>query len=189
LVLDLIGNALDGHIFHATQAQVTDSDLAHRHIRVLQNGSDSAHFSHHLVSDPKARVVAVVERDADLDAAAQDLVKARFALRGRSPYAPDLVLVNEWVKREFVEHLVRHAARFSAEQGRAPPATSQRLTDLARKEDGVNIFSSSSVGAVVEVQDRLVLPTSFLCSDTYSVAETLRSCVQRWKRAVCLSML
>jgi acyl-CoA reductase-like NAD-dependent aldehyde dehydrogenase len=159
LVLDLIGKALDHDIFETTTTPVNESDLGHPHIRVLQNGSDGAHLSHHLVSDPEARVVAVVERDADLDGAAQELVRARFALRGRSPYAPDVVLVNEWVKREFLEAVVRHTVRFVAEDGKktTPPpmsAPGQSLSELVRTEKGVNVLSWSSAGAVVEVEDR-----------------------------------
>jgi acyl-CoA reductase-like NAD-dependent aldehyde dehydrogenase len=166
LVLDLIAQALDHDIFETTTNNpITDADLDHPHIRVLQNGTDSAHLTHHLVSDPESRVVAVVERDADLDSAAQELVRARFALRGRSSYAPDLVLVNEWVKREFLEAVVRHSVRFASEDGKKAPARAASggsLTELVKTEKGVNVLSWSSAGAVVDVEDRLVLRSS-LC--------------------------
>lgn len=172
LILDLIATALDKDTFHATHNPVNDADLNHRHVRVLQNGTDgdiALHPAHHLVSDPEARVVAIVERDADLDAAALDLVSARFALRGRSPYAPDLVLVNEWVKRDFVGHVVRHAARLlvqvapeeerktgdggGAARGKMVNG-SQRWSEVVGKQRGVSVLSSSLVGAVVDVEDR-----------------------------------
>ncbi|KAK3290870.1 Aldehyde/histidinol dehydrogenase [Chaetomium fimeti] len=157
LVLDLITKALDDDVFGTTTSPIGESDLDHPHIRVLQNGSESAHLSHHLVSEPEARVVAVVERDADLDVAARELVRSRFALRGRSPYAPDLVLVNEWVKKEFLEAVVRHTIRFVSDGGKKSPprtASGQSLSELVRTEKAVNVLSWSSAGAVVEVQDR-----------------------------------
>ncbi|EAQ91827.1 hypothetical protein CHGG_00062 [Chaetomium globosum CBS 148.51] len=157
LVLDLIIQALDDDIFETTTNPINEPDLDHPHIRVLQNGSESAHLSHHLVSESKARVVAVVERDANLDVAARELVRSRFALRGRSPYAPDVVLVNEWVKKEFLEAVVRHTVRFVSEGGKkSPPRTApgQSLSELVRTEKGVNVLSWSSAGAVVEVEDR-----------------------------------
>jgi acyl-CoA reductase-like NAD-dependent aldehyde dehydrogenase len=159
LVLDLVSQALDDDIFEVTHGTVDDADLGHPHVRVLQNGSASAPLSHHLVSDPEARVVAVIERDADLELAAQELVKSRFALRGRSPYAPDMVLVNEWVKRPFLEAVVRHAVRFGADEGKKSPARTapgQSLSELVRSEKGVNVLSWSSSGAVVEVEERCV---------------------------------
>jgi acyl-CoA reductase-like NAD-dependent aldehyde dehydrogenase len=157
LVLDLIAKALDDDIFGTTTNPVDESDLDHPHIRVLQNGSESAHLSHHLVSDTEARVVAVVERDADLDFAARELVRSRFALRGRSSYAADVVLVNEWVKKQFLEAVVRHTVRFVSDGGKkSPPRTApgQSLSALVKTEKGVNVLSWSSAGAVVEVEDR-----------------------------------
>ncbi|KAK4149413.1 hypothetical protein C8A00DRAFT_46978 [Chaetomidium leptoderma] len=157
LVLDIIAQALDHDIFETTMTPVSESELDHQHIRVLQNGTDKAHLSHHLVSDPDARVVAIVERDADLNAAAQELVRARFVLRGRSPYAPDVVLVNEWVKREFLEAVVRHTVRFASDEGKKqPPRTShgQSLSEQVRTEKGVNVLSWSSAGVIVDVTDR-----------------------------------
>jgi acyl-CoA reductase-like NAD-dependent aldehyde dehydrogenase len=160
LVLDLVSQALDDDIFETTNNPVEDADLGHPHMRVLQNGSGSAPLAHHLVSDPEARVVAVVERDADLEVAARELVKARVALRGRAPYAPDLVLVNEWVKRPFLEAAVRYAVRFAAVEGKKSPARTapgQGLSELVRSEKGVNVLSWSSSGAVVDIEDRSVL--------------------------------
>lgn len=160
LVLDLIAQALDHDIFEATttNSTVADADLDHPHIRVLQNGTDSAHLTHHLVSEPESRVIAVVERDADLDGAAQELVRARFSLRGRSPYAPDLVLVNEWVKREFLEAVVRHSVRFASEEGKKVPVRAtdpdESISKLVKTEKRVNVLSWSSAGAVVDVEDR-----------------------------------
>jgi hypothetical protein len=161
-VLGLIAQAVDDDIFDTTHNPISESDLSHPHVRVLQAGADSNSpiLSHHFVSDPEARVVAVVERDADLDAAAQALVRTRFALRGRSPYAPDLVLVNEWVKRDFLEAVIRHAVRFAShEAGKPVPGTSpgKSLSEAVRKEKGVNVLSWSSAGAVVDVNDRSAL--------------------------------
>lgn len=176
LVLDVISQALDGEIFESTTSPVTDADLDHPHVRVLQNGTDSAHLAHHLVSDPEARVVAVVERDADLDAAAQELVRARFALRGRAPYAPDLVLVNEWVKREFLEAVVKHAVRFASDDGKRGVGLSgqgKSLAELVKTERGVNVLSWSSAGAVVDVEDRLVVEGSTGCEMELTRLQTI----------------
>jgi len=52
-----------------------------------------------------------VDRTADVKLAARELVAARFAFGGSSPYAPDLVLVNEFVKREFLQAVVEEEGR------------------------------------------------------------------------------
>lgn len=61
--------------------------------------------------DPSAklRCVAIVDRSADIEAAAKAITAARFSFGGYSPYAPDLVLVNEFVKKEFFEACSRFA--------------------------------------------------------------------------------
>lgn len=53
--------------------------------------------------------VAVVDRMSDINQAAQALVHARFAYKGRSAYAPDLVLVNEFVMKDFLQAAVRYS--------------------------------------------------------------------------------
>lgn len=53
--------------------------------------------------------MAIVDRSADIEAAAQAITTARFSFGGYSPYAPDLVLVNEFVKKEFFEACSRLA--------------------------------------------------------------------------------
>ncbi len=159
VVLPLIASALDHDIF-ATTNEATDDDLNHPHVRVLQNGSSAPHLAHHLVSDPSARVVAIVERDADLDAAAQELVRARFSVRGRAPYAPDVVLVNEWVKREFLQAVVKHAVGFSSSAGGEGREGARRagqargVAESVRGERGVNVLSWGEGGAVVDVEER-----------------------------------
>jgi hypothetical protein len=206
LVLDLIAHALDQDIFDTAPAPISEADLGHPHVRVLQNGSDDAapRLAHRLVSDPEARVVAVVERDADLDLAARELVRARFALRGRSPYAPDVVLVNEWVKREFLEAALRHAVRVGGPGGGGGGGGGEKtglrmglgpqgpVADAVKKERGVSVLSWSAAGAVVDVEDRLVfwrigLMSWALACDVWLTrrAESRRCCSGRCRRAVC----
>lgn len=151
-----------------TSAEVGDSDLGDRHVSVLQTGSvtTSSSITHRLiVSDPDARVVAIVERDADLETAAKSLVAARFALGGRSPYAPDVVLVNEWVKKDFLAAVLQQVVSQSAaveqvetskhglgsatlDAGRGP------FSERARLETNVDVLSSGASGDVVCLEDR-----------------------------------
>ncbi|KAK3904165.1 hypothetical protein C8A05DRAFT_13923 [Staphylotrichum tortipilum] len=158
LILPLIASALDHDIF-ATTNDFTDEDVDHPHIRVLQNGSASPNLAHHLVSDPSTRVVAIVERDADLDAAARELVAARFALRGRAAYASDVVLVNEWVKKAFLQAVVKHAVGFASaggegNEGARRAGQGRGMAESVRGERGVNVLSWGAGGAVVDVEDR-----------------------------------
>jgi hypothetical protein len=60
-----------------------------------------------LLKSPSSRAVAVVDRSADISKAAKDIVRARFRFSGKSPYAPDLVLVNEFALEQFCQAAVR----------------------------------------------------------------------------------
>ncbi|KKY21022.1 putative aldehyde dehydrogenase [Diplodia seriata] len=95
-------------------------------VSVLQNGgggeettpTGGAPSSSLILSPASSLAVAVVERNADLGAAAKALVTARFGFGGRSPYAPDVVLVNEFAKEAFLNAVVQESIRDSAALGR-----------------------------------------------------------------------
>lgn len=69
-----------------------------------QAGNDTSKYMSVLRS-PKAslQVLALVDRSADIVSAARSVVQARILFQGRSPYAPDIILVNEFVVKEFID--------------------------------------------------------------------------------------
>ncbi|PVI04315.1 ALDH-like protein [Periconia macrospinosa] len=93
---------------------------------VLQNDKETPKPTYSQLVSSSGRVIAVVDRTADLSTAASHLVTARFAYGGASPYAPDLILVNEFAKREFLEHVLKHAMRFlfPTSNNTSPPSSS-----------------------------------------------------------------
>ena len=68
-----------------------------------------ATLTNQLLSSSKARAIAVVDRTANIEEAAKAIAKARFSFGGTSPYAPDLVLINEFAKKEFFEACSKYA--------------------------------------------------------------------------------
>jgi acyl-CoA reductase-like NAD-dependent aldehyde dehydrogenase len=113
-----------------------------------------------IISPSNSRVVAVVDRSADLESAASALVRARFGFAGRSPYGPDLVLVNEFVLDEFrnmvAEHTAKAFARNSVTNGiaRQIEKRSSRSSIIAAEEEGNNVVVSGTNGTVMSVQKR-----------------------------------
>lgn len=67
-----------------------------------------------LLSPSDSAAIAVVDRTADVGLAASELVQAKLAFDGRSPYAPELVLVNEFVMEGFIQATLTASGASSA---------------------------------------------------------------------------
>jgi acyl-CoA reductase-like NAD-dependent aldehyde dehydrogenase len=96
------------------------------------------------------RTVAFVDRTTQVEHAAEDLALARFLFRGQSPYAPDLVLVNEFCVQPFLKALMKHAAQGLGlgQYSDAPPVhrRSKKASQLDRlsTEKGTQVVASGS---------------------------------------------
>jgi aldehyde dehydrogenase (NAD+) len=136
-------------------------------VQVLQTGPppDVASTSVRWISPPGSRSIAIVERDADLKKAASALVTARFSFGAKSPYAPDVVFVNEFVAKEFFHEATKQARRHlglenAAVDGKAQMNGAARrdgikeALDEISKEKGVRVVVSGAKGAIVEVENR-----------------------------------
>jgi acyl-CoA reductase-like NAD-dependent aldehyde dehydrogenase len=97
---EVLPAALDSETFCITGTRLKDSDLASCTL-VDQRGTSAS--AAQKLSSSEARTVAIVDRSADIDAAARAIVTARFSFQGMSSYAPDLVIVNEFVKKDFFQ--------------------------------------------------------------------------------------
>lgn len=116
-----------------------------------------------------SRVLAIVDRTATVDEAAKAVIHARFSRAGGSPYAPDAVLVNEFVLDEFMGRLLHHINPYMArpqENGHlAKGPTKQKsrrqsendqdsIFESAEKSDTSQVVVRGSNGGVISVQDR-----------------------------------
>jgi acyl-CoA reductase-like NAD-dependent aldehyde dehydrogenase len=158
-VIQLLKDALDNDIFAWTTERVKEDEIGVRCIYILQNGPHSQKHSHELVSQAQSRAIAVVERDANLDFAAKSLVTARFCLSGKSPYAPDLILVNESVKDSFVEAALQEAFRVLAQTTKEPENEHYRepiqdVLERIKRSGEAQIVASGANGAVLVVSER-----------------------------------
>ncbi|KAF2688096.1 hypothetical protein K458DRAFT_440814 [Lentithecium fluviatile CBS 122367] len=167
----LLPKALEPDTFTIVSSDPSPASLS-QCLQVLQETENKDPTYSQLVS-PKRKVIAIVDRTADLAAAAECLVTARFAFGGTSPYAPDVVLVNEFVKKDLTEHVLKHAIRFLASSGaasnRAPksPAssTTSKSTPVAdtlkcltdSKEWKLSVITRGDAGAIVELANTSTL--------------------------------
>ncbi|EOD47418.1 putative aldehyde dehydrogenase protein [Neofusicoccum parvum UCRNP2] len=155
--------ALDPDVYAVVAARPDAAFLAAPNVlSLLQNGAGEGAPPSALVSRPAALSVAIVERSADLAAAAKALVTARFAFNGRSPYAPDVVLVNEFAKEAFLNAAVQESIRYMAEgngvaaNGKAGGKAGRGggVVEELKGEAGVRVVTAGSNGAILEVEKR-----------------------------------
>lgn len=109
-----------------------------------------------------ARVVALVDRSSDVVSAASSIVQARTAFGGNSVYAPDIVLVNEFAMKEFVQAAKIALSEFIEEtkgQDITASPTSFKIAGfgLSEKElgdSGAYVVMRGDLGTIAIVEDR-----------------------------------
>jgi acyl-CoA reductase-like NAD-dependent aldehyde dehydrogenase len=166
----IIKGAVDPDSFAAASTPVQDEGVLAMSVYVSQTGDVSTRTgttaASLIESSPSLPAVAVVDRSADMDQAAQALVRARFSFGGRSPYSPDIVFVNEFTKKDFLTALVRatiaagDATEYCGSSQEKPKsrgvggvdATLQRLR--TGSGSGLRVITESARGVVVDVQER-----------------------------------
>ena len=157
----ILPQVLDADTFAISEERPDGSFLERTHI-IAQN--DSVSLSSNTLSSPtSSTTVALVDRTANIPAAAEALVSARFAFGGRSTYSPDIVLVQEFAMKEFVEAIIQRSSKYlggqngEARQTIANPRRASSgisLLDTAHKDASARVIVSGSEWGVVEVHDR-----------------------------------
>lgn len=148
LVRNIVESSLDRSTVAFVTSPTTDDDLGPYYIRLRQD-TDTA-------ERPGTAVVAVVDRTADIVRAADALVAARFGFGGRSPYAPDVVLVNEFVREPFLSALVHAAMAFWPNLSLVDAAgVPQGARFESGHDEGVRLVSSTRRGNILETLGQL----------------------------------
>ena len=132
-------------------------------IRLYSSPDGSIAPSQRVLAVPTTRSVAVVDRYADMSAAATSLLRARFAFGGQAPIAPQMVLVNEYRMKDLCTAIAGQASRYFAQQlemtedpghSGATEARATRTSSRELDQAGAETIISGSKGNVVIVNDR-----------------------------------
>lgn len=155
LLQDIFAQALQSDTFQVVESR-PDAELLARCFCVLQASRLNSPTQTQLTA-PTGRVFAVVDRTANLAEAAESIVTARFAFGGQSPYAPDLVLVNEFVKDDFVEQILQKtdllmAKNLSSKQSRESDLEKAVKLLGKHKHWQSTVISRKQQGAIVDLK-------------------------------------
>ena len=181
----LLSKALESDTFAILTSTPSQDSLASCLQVIQETHIESPTYSQ--FASPKSKVIAVVDRTADLASAAEQLVAARFAFGGTSPYAPDLVLVNEFVKQEFSEHVLRHSIRYLSGSDnnvangspKSPTLAAQKPTSRTAETFKtlqeslswkLNTLTQGDYGAVVELTNMSALPPSKISQPLFCIS-------------------
>jgi len=160
---EALPDALDNDTFSISSQRLQDQDLVSC-ILVDQTGEHSSAVQ--LVSSLEARAIAIVDRTADIDAAAKAIVTARFSFQGMSPYAPDLVIVNEFVQEDFFQACIRYATLSFASHPAAarsphhPSRVAQKAIKDAEEKAQLSCFGSSTF-MLIDISERYRVPRPY----------------------------
>ncbi|KNG85751.1 hypothetical protein ANOM_005718 [Aspergillus nomiae NRRL 13137] len=150
-LLPTLFSCLDAETYQLIDGRPTETEQKQVSIVVDQTGELS--LPNCLSSKPQLRSVAVVDRTANVEQAANTIVAAHVAYRGASPHAPDLILVNEWVKREFVNACIRLAPDDSRRE-RVTASDKVRQTIAEAESLGeASVIGTTSL-MLVDIRDR-----------------------------------
>lgn len=143
----ILTEALDADTFAILSSPIKDQKVLENAIVIRQALDGSWPKANELLSPASSTVVAVVDRTADLTLAARELVQARSLFAGKSPYAPDIVLVNEFVAHDFVAAVVRECkTTASADLGQqlAKEKTEERLHRIDLQSGTITLSETAS---------------------------------------------
>ncbi|KAE8453262.1 hypothetical protein EG329_011329 [Mollisiaceae sp. DMI_Dod_QoI] len=154
ILKEILPAALDNDTFHIMSVPVRDLSSA---FLVDESAKSSLPTINQLLSNPSVRTIAIVDRAADVELAAKTIINARFNFQGNSPYSPDIVFVNDFVKDMFTEACIKYASKFHNAKTRARRQQVSSLTKKAFKnaeEKGeISVFGSSDF-VLADVKDR-----------------------------------
>lgn len=156
---ELLPQALDNDTFGITQQPIADSAILKSSFFVDQSSTAYTPGLNTLASNNAARTVAVVDRGADIELAAKAIVTARFSFQGSSPYAPDLVVVNDFVMSDFVNACTRQASRYfssanaTSQSPKPKDNTTVGIFKAAESKGEIRVFGSSEF-MLASIRDR-----------------------------------
>lgn len=160
---ETLKTALHSDTFAIASSPIRDTAILNSAIHIDQNGSEDVPKANHLASPSHSRAFAVVDRTSDISTAARELVAARFAFGGSSPYAPDLVLVNEFVKQDFLRAVVVEARKLSSTariygDAKGKPSSASRVSSsleaLKKADSSLQTIIQESNAVVLELPTR-----------------------------------
>ncbi|KAF2158259.1 hypothetical protein K461DRAFT_265028 [Myriangium duriaei CBS 260.36] len=134
------------------------------------------------VKSPSSDAIAIVDRSAAITDAAKALVRSRFCFGGTSPYAPVLVLVNEFVLGEFCQAATQSLTTMinpsKSYKGPQQKLALDQTFEKAMEKNEASLLVNTNVGSIVllrkrQFQPALVIHATKSLDDAIDVANSI----------------
>ena len=106
----MINEALDNLAFGVVNNRPGNEFLKKCLVVDQQNSLSSTNAKRLLSSGSRSSAVAIVDRTADVESAVKSIAMSVELYSGRGPYAPNCILVNEFVEKEFARVFETYAS-------------------------------------------------------------------------------
>ena len=154
--------ALDRQAFRVVNSRPTDEILCHCYIIDQVGSTSSTHVTRTLLSEPAAWTAVMVDRTANLEFAAKEIIAAKSFGASQSPYAPNCILVNEFVEAEFTRLLLKHLPGTASSHTNGSAYTSNHNGGITQSKaiehaKASNVVLTTSSYKIIKVAQRQVL--------------------------------
>jgi acyl-CoA reductase-like NAD-dependent aldehyde dehydrogenase len=154
--------ALDRQAFRIVNSRLTDEILRHCYMIDQAGSTSSTHVSRTLLSEPAAWTAVMVDRTANLELAAKEIIAAKSFGASQSPYAPNCILVNEFVEAEFTRLLLKHLPGTASSHTNGSAYTSNHNDGITQSKatkyaKASNVVLTTSSYKIIKVAQRQVL--------------------------------
>jgi hypothetical protein len=148
--MSTLTSSLDSETFFASTTSISETQIEQSNLIVNQQ-IECQHTSRTIGNNHLGLSVAIVERSADLKLAARYILDARLFSDGTSPYAPDLIVVNEWIMDDFRATCSRYARSLKVTSKSLPKETSELVASMEKQGQ---VHTDIPGLAIFEIKDR-----------------------------------
>lgn len=158
VLLDILPKALDRDTFHITTDKIGEQYKDQINLLVDQNTSEISSPAKGLQRPPQGRTICFLDRTGDVELAAKTITSARTLPNFLSPYSPDLVLVNEYLKENFIARCLDFATQVepscSSKAALSDDLEFQKILQQTEARGEVAIHKRNNDFGIIEVKIR-----------------------------------
>lgn len=144
VLLDILPKALDRDTFHITTDKFGEKYRGQLDLLIEQTTSPE-------------RTVCLLDRTGNLELSVKTITATRTSPDCTSPYSPDIVLVNEYLKEIFITSCLDYASQLNLSSSRAATSEEhefQKLVKQAEARGEAVIHKRKADFTIVELMDR-----------------------------------